>query len=54
LDAARGHGGVHAAATAGARVPDGDGYQAGTTNFRFMANTVWSTDEAIARMAGRN
>ena len=41
-------------ATAAARIPDGDGYQAGLTNFRFMANAVWSTDEAIARLAGRN
>jgi len=30
-------------ASAAARIPDGDGYQAGLTNFRFMANAVWST-----------
>ncbi len=41
-------------ATAAARIPDGDGYQAGLTNFRFMANAVWSTDEAIARLEGKN
>lgn len=35
-------------ATAAAVIPDGDGYAAATTNFRFMANTVWTTDEAIA------
>jgi hypothetical protein len=41
-------------ATAAARIPDGDGYEVGPTNFRFMANAVWSTDVAIARLAGRN
>ena len=34
-------------ATAAARIPDGDGYMAGLTNFRFMANAVWTTDEAV-------
>ena len=34
-------------ATAAAKVEEGDGYQAALVNFRFMANTVWSTDEAI-------
>jgi len=41
-------------ATAAARIPDGDGYQAGLTNFRFIANAVWSTEEAIARLEGRD
>jgi len=34
-------------ATAAAIVPEGDGYQAAVINYRFLANTVWSTDEAI-------
>jgi nicotinamidase-related amidase len=38
-------------ATAAARIPDGDGYQAGLTNFRFIANAVWSTEEAVARLS---
>lgn len=33
-------------ATAAAVVPEGDGYQAALTNFRFIANTVWTTGEA--------
>jgi len=35
-------------ATAAAKVPEGDGYLAAITNFRFMANAVWSTEDAIA------
>ena len=34
-------------ATAAAIVPEGDGYQAAVTNFRFIANAVWTTDEAV-------
>ncbi len=37
-------------ATAAAKLPEGDGYQAALTNFRFLANTVWATDEAVSRM----
>lgn len=37
-------------ATAGAKIPEGDGYHAALINFRMMANAVWTTDEAIARM----
>ena len=37
-------------ATAAAKVPEGDGYQAALTNFRFLANTVWTTDEAVSRL----
>jgi nicotinamidase-related amidase len=33
-------------ATAAAKVPEGDGYQAALVNYRFMANTVWTTEEA--------
>jgi nicotinamidase-related amidase len=38
-------------ATAAAKVPDGNGYASAMTNFRFMANTTWTTDEALAAMA---
>lgn len=34
-------------ATAGAKVPEGDGYLAALINFRMMANAVWSTAEAV-------
>ena len=37
-------------ATAAAKIPDGDGYMAALINFRFIANAVWTTDEAVARM----
>jgi nicotinamidase-related amidase len=39
-------------ATAAAVVPDGDGYKAAIINFRFIANTVWTTDEATERIRG--
>lgn len=39
-------------ATAAARIPDGDGYLAALTNFRFIANAVWTTDETIQRLGG--
>jgi nicotinamidase-related amidase len=35
-------------ATAGAKVPEGNGYEAALVNFRFLANTVWVTEEATA------
>ena len=38
-------------ATAAAKVPEGDGYLAAITNFRYIANAVWTTDEAVKRMA---
>jgi nicotinamidase-related amidase len=37
-------------ATAAAMIPDGDGYLAAITNFRFIANAVWTTAETVARM----
>ena len=37
-------------ATAAAKIPDGDGYLAAIINFRFIANAVWNTDEAIAQL----
>jgi nicotinamidase-related amidase len=37
-------------ATAAAIVPEGDGYAAALTNFRFLASAVWTTNEAKAAM----
>lgn len=39
-------------ATAAAQTPDLDGYAAAVTNFRFLASTVWTTDEATSAMTG--
>ena len=43
-------------ATAAAIVPDDglDGYQAALTNFRFLANDLWTTEEAVKAMASIN
>ena len=38
-------------ATAAAKLPDLDGYAAAIANFRFMANAVWTTDEAVSNMS---
>ncbi len=38
-------------ATAAAQIPEGDGYLAALVNFRFMANAVWTTDEAVKRLS---
>jgi nicotinamidase-related amidase len=35
-------------ATAGPRLPEGDGYLAALVNFRFLASAVWTTEEAVA------
>ncbi len=37
-------------ATAAAQAPEGDGYAAALINFRFIANTVWTTDQAIEKI----
>lgn len=37
-------------ATAAAKLPEGDGYLAAITNFRYVANGLWTTDEAVARI----
>jgi nicotinamidase-related amidase len=39
-------------ATAAAQVPEGDGYAAALVNFRYMANAVWTTDEAVKLLGG--
>lgn len=38
-------------ATAAAMLPEGDGYLAALTNFRYIANAVWTTDEAVDFMS---
>ncbi|MFB3104801.1 MAG: cysteine hydrolase [Pseudomonadales bacterium] len=38
-------------ATAAAIVEEGDGYQAALVNFRFIANTVWTTKEAVQNIS---
>jgi nicotinamidase-related amidase len=40
-------------ATAAAILPEGDGYLAALTNFRFIANALWSTTEAADRLIGK-
>jgi len=37
-------------ATAAAKIPEGDGYLAALTNFRFMANAVWTTDQVVVHL----
>lgn len=37
-------------ATAAAILPEGDGYLAAITNFRFMANALWTTAETVKRL----
>jgi len=37
-------------ATAAAQVAEGDGYQSALVNFRFIANTVWTTEQAVAQI----
>jgi|GEM_PF-159572 len=37
-------------ATAAAIVEEGNGYEAALVNFRFIANTVWTTNEAVKRI----
>ena len=37
-------------ATAAAQTPEIDGYAAALTNFRFLASTVWTTDQASSAM----
>ena len=37
-------------ATAAAQVAEGDGYQAALVNFRFIASSVWTTEEAVQKI----
>lgn len=38
-------------ATAGPRLPEGDGYLAALVNFRFLASALWTTADAVALLA---
>ncbi len=39
-------------ATAAAKIPDGNGYEAAMVNFRFLANAVWTTAETVKAING--
>jgi nicotinamidase-related amidase len=39
-------------ATAGPRVPEGDGYLAALVNFRFLAHGLWTTAETVSQLKG--
>ena len=38
-------------ATAAAKIPEGDGYLAALINFRFIANDLWTTKEAVENIS---
>jgi nicotinamidase-related amidase len=40
-------------ATAAAMLPEGDGYLAALINFRYIANALWSTDQAVQQILGK-
>ncbi|WLE63688.1 cysteine hydrolase [Burkholderia plantarii] len=40
-------------ATAGPRVPEGDGYLAALINFRFLAHALWTTEQTVAALAAQ-
>jgi nicotinamidase-related amidase len=40
-------------ATAAAMLPEGDGYLAAITNFRYIANALWTTKEAVKLIGGK-
>ena len=40
-------------ATAAARLPEGDGYEAALVNFRYIASAVWTTEEVAERLEQR-
>lgn len=39
-------------ATAGPRLPEGDGYLAALVNYRFLASAVWTTAQAVRFLKG--
>jgi len=41
-------------ATAAAIVEEGNGYESALVNFRFIANTVWTTEEAVQKINASN
>jgi hypothetical protein len=32
-------------------LPEGDGYLAALTNFRYIANALWTTDEVVSMLS---
>ena len=42
--------GVVKDATAGAKLPEGNGYESALVNYRFVANTVFTTEDAVKAM----
>jgi nicotinamidase-related amidase len=40
-------------ATAGGKLPEGDGYLAALVNYRWLANALWTTEEAVKRLTVR-
>ncbi|MCP4386292.1 MAG: cysteine hydrolase [Hyphomicrobiales bacterium] len=44
--------GVVRDATAAAMLPEGDGYLAALTNFRYIANALWTTDDVVGQLSG--
>jgi hypothetical protein len=38
-------------ASAGAKLPEGDGYLAALVKYRWLANALWTTDEMVAQLA---
>jgi nicotinamidase-related amidase len=40
-------------AVAAPKLPDGDGYHSALINFRYLANALWTTDEAVDRLADK-
>ena len=36
--------------TAAAIVEEGNGYESALVNFRFIANTVWTTEQAVEKI----
>ncbi len=40
-------------ATAAAQVEEGDGYAAALVNFRYIANAVWTTEDAVKAIEGK-
>lgn len=41
-------------ATAAAKLPEGDGYLAAIINFRYIANALWTTEDAIRHINGQS
>lgn len=38
-------------ATAAAIMEEGDGYKSALVSFRFIVNTVWTTEEAVGKIS---